>query len=88
MSFAFDPSLVAADAEAAYGGATRLLITVASGTCDSYRQQRWKLSLQQPADELGLAFSVCNSLARYLQMETRLGIESSLFELGHGRLRD
>ena len=46
--------------QAAYGGATQLLITADAGGSNGYRPRLWKLSLQQLADELGLTLSVCH----------------------------
>jgi len=43
-----------------YPDATRLLITADAGGSNSSRSRVWKLALQQLADHLGLAISVCH----------------------------
>ena len=45
---------------AAYPHATRLLITADGGGSNGYRTRAWKAELQQLADEIGLAISVCH----------------------------
>ena len=46
--------------QTAYPHATELLITADAGGSNGYRTRLWKLSLQQLADESGLAISVCH----------------------------
>ena len=46
--------------QAAYPGASRLLITADGGGSSSSRSRLWKLELQEWADEVGLALAVCH----------------------------
>jgi Rhodopirellula transposase DDE domain len=59
----------------AYPEATELLITADGGGSNSSRNRLWKVSLQELADELGLAISVCHfppGTSKWNKIEHRL----------------
>jgi len=61
--------------EAAYPGATRLLVTADAGGSNGYRLRLWKLELQRLADETGLEIAVCHlppGTSKWNKVEHRL----------------
>lgn len=58
-----------------YRGATELLITADSGGSNSYRTRRWKVALQDLADETGLRLKICHfppGTSKWNKIEHRL----------------
>jgi hypothetical protein len=59
----------------AYPTATTLMIAAAGGGSNGYRLRLWKLELQRPADETGLAISLCHfppGTSKWNKIEHRL----------------
>jgi hypothetical protein len=59
----------------AYPGATDLLVTADCGGSNGYRLRLWRLKLQELADELGLAITVCHlppGTSKWNKIEHRL----------------